>query len=314
MQLECLVRLCTYSHWLKHDAMLVRTLFVLGNVTASGGEVSNANRLDIANSDVLMPMSSSSTTAGSKQDAVSTQRIDGMRMICTIFCSRAKDLVQALQLPSDNDNDNNGNNGNNDNNDNNNDDDHTRQQRQERDLVPTREMEEVLVKAVRTLANLSLEPSLGTRLARDGAFVSALLSVLNATTNVSMPDRREHSSERSTREELMMNVVSSLSNISFYGGKSILAHGKDISRILVRLLTLGVSGSNGGNGGDNVAESKSNAHPSPLLDDDEDEFHSWLSLECARVYGNFSRTGELVVIVVVKSFVESGIRWRLIKF
>jgi len=106
---------------------------------------------------------------------------------------------------------------------------------------------------------------------------------LVATTNVEMPTKS--ASERSTREELMMNVVSSLSNISYYGGNSILEHGKDISRILVRLLTLGVSGSSSGT----VQESKTNHTSSTGMD----EFHGWLSLECARVYGNFSRTDEL---------------------
>ena len=282
--LECLVRLCTYSHWLKHDAMLVRTLFVLGNVTAGGGEVSNANRLDIANSDVLMPNSTErrrNTTFGSKEQDIPQQqqqeeeeeeetvttvrRIDGMRMICTIFCDRAKDLVTSLSTKT------------------------TAASASTSSASSTRELEEVLVKAVRTLANLSLEPTLGTRLSRDDTFVSSLLSVLVATTNVEMPTKS--ASERSTREELMMNVVSSLSNISYYGGNSILEHGKDISRILVRLLTLGVSGSSSGT----VQESKTNHTSSTGMD----EFHGWLSLECARVYGNFSRTGKKLVIVVL---------------
>ena len=87
----------------------------------------------------------------------------------------------------------------------------------------------------------------------------------------------------------MMNVVSSLSNISFYGGHSILQHGKEISRILVRLLTMGVSGEHNGehNGEGEEKEGKTNGD-----EEEEDYFHSWLSLECARVYGNFSRSGK----------------------
>jgi hypothetical protein len=158
-------------------------------------------------------------------------------------------------------------------------------------------LEEVLVKAVRTLANLSLEPTLGSRLSRDRAFIGSLLSMLASVTSVSMPSRQE---ERSTREELTMNVVSTLSNVSFYGGSSILCHGKNISRILVRLLTMGVSGNRTmaeeeeegkRNVGGSSSGSSGGASSSSLLDDDENEFHSWLSLECARVYGNFSRTG-----------------------
>ena len=89
----------------------------------------------------------------------------------------------------------------------------------------------------------------------------------------------------------MMNVVSSLSNISFYGGHSILQHGKEISRILVRLLTMGVSGERNGEGEGGQKEGETNGD-----EEEEDDFHSWLSLECARVYGNFSRSGKCQVL------------------
>jgi hypothetical protein len=264
--MECLVHLCMYSHWLKNDDMLVRTLYVLGNVTAGGGETSNANRLDIANCNVNMPINTNeklskeeSKTGDNARSTISEgiKRIDGIKMICTIVSEKAKEL-DALLIPSTS-------------------------------TPTTRDTEEVMVKAVRTLANLSLEPSLGSRLCRDSTFVVGLLSILRVTTSVPMP--KKSTPERNTREELMMNVVSSLSNISYYGGNGIVQHGKEISRILVRLLTIGVSG---GSGGGSSNESKtSSSSSSSSLDEEDDEFHSWLSLECARVYGNFSRSVEL---------------------
>ena len=274
--LECLVRLCTYAHWLRNDAMLVRTLFVLGNVTAGTGDGSNANRLDIANSDVNMPSSTSAAPHESKEGQEKIRIIDGMRMMCTVVAARADELRDTLSSPECRE---------------------TAREEGGRRRKSTRELEEVLVKAVRTLANLSLEPTLGSRLSRDRAFIGSLLSMLASVTSVSMPSRQE---ERSTREELTMNVVSTLSNVSFYGGSSILCHGKNISRILVRLLTMGVSGNRTmaeeeeegkRNVGGSSSGSSGGASSSSLLDDDENEFHSWLSLECARVYGNFSRTG-----------------------
>jgi len=295
--LECLVRLCTYAHWLRNDAMLVRTLFVLGNVTAGTGDGSNANRLDIANSDVNMPSSTSAAPRESKEGQEGQEKtriIDGMRMMCTVVAARADELRDTLSSPECRET--------------------AREEdgRRRRRRKSTRELEEVLVKAVRTLANLSLEPTLGSRLSRDRAFIGSLLSMLASVTSVSMPLRQE---ERSTREELTMNVVSTLSNVSFYGGSSILCHGKNISRILVRLLTMGVSGNRtmaeeeeegkrnvGGGSSGSSSGSSGGASSSSLLDDDENEFHSWLSLECARVYGNFSRTGTFFFFFLFFSF------------
>ncbi|XP_063078202.1 armadillo repeat-containing protein 2 [Engraulis encrasicolus] len=85
--------------------------------------------------------------------------------------------------------------------------------------------EEVLVKLIRVLANLSLHPSAGTALAASNDCLDLLLTVM------------ERSSVEQS-EELMVNAAAAINNLSFYQGESSVVRSRHthISSLMLRLL------------------------------------------------------------------------------
>lgn len=102
------------------------------------------------------------------------------------------------------------------------------------------------VKLLRLMANLAIHPDVGPRLASQAAALSSLLSLL-----------RNHSYVES--EELVLNCVCALTNLSFYQGEDNLVLCAAPEALL--------------------------RHVTPLLMCDNDE----AAVEAARAYGNFSR-------------------------
>merc|ERR1712086_495468 len=86
----------------------------------------------------------------------------------------------------------------------------------------SREIEEVLVKFVRLLANIAISPSAGSVLASSSAVVDPLLDMLGA--------KRIGDSE-----ELVLNVVSAVTNLLFYDVPSNLLIQQENKQLLCRL-------------------------------------------------------------------------------
>ena len=144
---------------LDHDALLVRTLFVLGNITAGSGGASDSNRVEIASA------------------AVEGTAMDGLRLIVSIVARQVKALQSAAHF--------------------------------------ARESTEVVIKAIRVLANLSIAPDVGVRLARDDLLTDVLLQIISGGTGGGRDvDDSEHRNgqARTNHEELLVNVVSTISN------------------------------------------------------------------------------------------------------
>ena len=102
------------------------------------------------------------------------------------------------------------------------------------------------VKLLRLMANLAIHPEVGPRLASQAAALSSLLALL-----------RNHSYAES--EELVLNCVCALTNLSFYQGEDNLVLCSAPEALL--------------------------CHVTPLLMCDNEE----AAVEAARAYGNFSR-------------------------
>uniref|UniRef100_A0A8C1L8Q1 Armadillo repeat containing 2 n=1 Tax=Cyprinus carpio TaxID=7962 RepID=A0A8C1L8Q1_CYPCA len=85
------------------------------------------------------------------------------------------------------------------------------------------ESEDVLVKLIRLLANLAIHPTVGTALAANTLCVQLLLEVLGT---------------KHTSEELVINAVATINNLSFYQGESSVVHSQHthISQLLLKLL------------------------------------------------------------------------------
>jgi hypothetical protein len=86
----------------------------------------------------------------------------------------------------------------------------------------TSEVEEVLVKLVRLLANIAISPSAGAVLASSSAVVDPLLDMLGAK-------------RISESEELVLNVVSAVTNLLFYDVPSNIFMQEDNKQLLCRL-------------------------------------------------------------------------------
>ncbi|CAJ1400596.1 unnamed protein product [Effrenium voratum] len=84
------------------------------------------------------------------------------------------------------------------------------------------EVEEVLVKLVRLLANIAISPSAGSTLASSSAVVDPLLDMLGAK-------------RISESEELVLNVVAAITNLLFYDVPSNLLFQEDSKQLLCRL-------------------------------------------------------------------------------
>mmetsp|Transcript_112138 Transcript_112138/g.216028 ORF Transcript_112138/g.216028 Transcript_112138/m.216028 type:complete len:888 (+) Transcript_112138:157-2820(+) len=84
------------------------------------------------------------------------------------------------------------------------------------------ELEEVLVKLVRLLANIAISASAGSTLASSSAVVDPLLDMLGAK-------------RISSSEELVLNVVSTITNLSFYDVPSNLLFEEENKQLLCRL-------------------------------------------------------------------------------
>lgn len=105
--------------------------------------------------------------------------------------------------------------------------------------------EDVLIKLVRVMANLTVHPKVGPSVANDSDTLRNLLAILGAVSPIAY-------------EELVLNVLATLNNISFYAGPS--SHLVDMQEDIASLLL------------------------QVVLQDSGD-----CLLECIRVYGNLSR-------------------------
>uniref|UniRef100_A0A8C1C196 Armadillo repeat containing 2 n=1 Tax=Cyprinus carpio carpio TaxID=630221 RepID=A0A8C1C196_CYPCA len=87
------------------------------------------------------------------------------------------------------------------------------------------ESEDVLVKLIRLLANLAIHPTVGTALAANTLCVQLLLEVLECRCV-------------QESEELVINAVATINNLSFYQGESSVVHSQHthISQLLLKLL------------------------------------------------------------------------------
>nr|XP_055041919.1 armadillo repeat-containing protein 2 isoform X2 [Misgurnus anguillicaudatus] len=90
---------------------------------------------------------------------------------------------------------------------------------------PSPERKDVLVKLIRLLANLAIHPTVGTALAANAMCVQLLLQVLESRCVLE-------------NEELVINAVATINNLSFYRGESsvVRSQHKHISQLLLKLL------------------------------------------------------------------------------
>ena len=159
--LAAMLTLCnTYPD---HNAMLVRTFFVLGNLTAGA---SDDNRCKLANVEIKSNDSDDNDTEKCQPGFRS-----GISVISNLLAVHTVNLIKASFIVSGN-------------------------------SIKPKETAEVLVKIVRLIANMSIAAEVGNRFARSSG-IKTLVTLLADVNGLEF-------------EELKLNVVSAISNLSYY--------------------------------------------------------------------------------------------------
>ena len=167
--LHALVRLCHF--YSDHNAMLVRTCFVLGNLTS--GE-SDTNRLHVADALVQRDATDDDVEEGTAEMGGKVE-LDGISVVTELLAHHTVNMIKVNILASAN--------------------------LKVADVKP-KETAEVLVKIVRVIANLAIARSPGMRFACSRG-IKCLVTLLADVKG------EEH-------DELQLNVISAISNLSFY--------------------------------------------------------------------------------------------------
>jgi hypothetical protein len=160
-----MLQLC--QKYADHNAMMVRTFFVLGNLTAGESDV---NRNYLANATVEEEDDSAGEADGQKE----VGEIDGIETITGLLARHTVNMIKANILAAGN---------------------------LTVEEIRPKETAEVLVKIIRLIANMAIAPSPGLRFSCSSG-IKCLVTLL-----ADVPEKYE---------ELQLNVISAISNLSFY--------------------------------------------------------------------------------------------------
>jgi hypothetical protein len=221
--LEALLALC--YKYKDHNAMLVRTCFVLGNLTAG---VSDDNRCTLADALIKCDTDEDGNEEEHSDEHNNTPGYkNGVAVISNLLALHTVNLLKASFLVSDS--------------------------------IKPKETAEVLVKIVRLIANMSIATGPGNRFARSSG-IKTLVTLLADVKGINY-------------EELQLNVVSAISNLSFY---AIPGNNDAKDNVITHFM-------------ETEGKKVINLMTPLLLENDQEEG----ILEAARAFANFSRCPKL---------------------